>query len=136
MPKKLNSSPIALVERAVLVSCANSRIPGWRQAQMKVFANRLGDYTIPEQGVDLERECARIVRALGPRYARKLLNWFVAVKKSAETQSEPAEIPFGIPKQAPGLTSQELPIETDSGRSYRHYSRHRSSQKPAQQLLM
>ena len=98
MPRKLNSSPVALVERAVLAAVANARDKGWRQSQMEMFAQRLGDYRIAGYGIDLERECIRIVRTLGCRYARKLLNWFRAVKVLPAFQPAAINFPIGIPK--------------------------------------
>ena len=100
MPRKLNLSPPVLMERAVLCAVANSRQEGWRQTQMKVFASRLGDYPNADKTLDLERECTRIVRASGHRYARKLLNWFVTVQKDVLHQPEPLNFPIGIPRQS------------------------------------
>lgn len=98
MPRKLNSSPAVLVERAVVAAVANARRKGWRQEQMQIFAQRIGDYRVAGYGLDLERECVRIVRALGSRYARKLLNWFLAVKVEPEFQPAAINFPIGIPK--------------------------------------
>lgn len=98
MRNKLNSSPAVLVERAVVAAVANARDKGWRQTQMELFAQRLGDYRVAGYGIDLERECVRIVRALGSRYARKLLNWFRAIKVQPEYQLAAINFPIGIPK--------------------------------------
>ena len=46
MRKKINSSPAVLVERAVVAAVANARDKGWRQTQMELFAQRLGDYRV------------------------------------------------------------------------------------------
>lgn len=137
MPRKKNASPVALIERAVLVACANARLPGWRQAQMKVFAHKLGVYPIPEAGVDLERECARIVRSAGYRYARKLLNWLSAVKGTIEVRADKMELPIGIPKQIPGIQKEvsetAAPVAV-SGRRYHNTPLQTSSS--LQQRLM
>ena len=91
--KKVHSIQ-TIVERAVVASIANCRSKGHRNAKMIEFATRYGNYTTPTHEMDLERECTRIIRSLGGKYARHLLTWFVGVKNNIDNKRYPAFVPI------------------------------------------
>jgi hypothetical protein len=93
MKKPRWRDPRILVERAVIAAVPNLRAKGWRNDQMKMFADRFGKFDPAMNDVQLEIECIRIIRAYGEKYARRLLNWFVKVKDCENCASYPLFVP-------------------------------------------
>ena len=93
MKKKRWRDPDIVVERAVIAAVPNVRSKGWRNHQMKMFADRFGKFDQAMNDAQLEIECVRIIRAYGAKYARRMLNWFIEVKSSEAHESYPLFVP-------------------------------------------